>query len=435
MAPTTGTLRSGRRRHRTLRYECVRVGPADAAATGVSGARPHAVPRESVPCDQLGSMTNESLLIDLRSASLPASDEDVRAWASGRRVFVSSLITDMPNERAAVREAIEAVGATPVMFEEELGAQDVSAEQAYLSGVGSSVIYVGMWGPRYGVRMADGYSATHAEFLEAERQGLRLCLFVQAVGDFDGQQRDLVSGARNLYTTSTWSDADDLRRRVTRRLRDLAAEELAPWVRVGRAVFRAREITNNGRTVTIDAWVHSNAVHAELARLRDQRAGGIAFASPGHAQTAQVDALSTRTDSTVGHHEALTLTVQDNRGSRGYGTINGIPAAEMSRRALSDGLFGTALLPGQISSLAQPVDPLGPLRGSALDDAALRPVARLLFEEQLVRDQIASRVDSFALGPSHQGTRRLRASWTPPTVYINEPEPDPVQIEGDIIGL
>lgn len=75
--------------------------------------------RKSVLCDQLGGMTNESLLIDLRSASLPASDSDTRAWASGRRVFVSSLITDMPEERAAVREAIEAVGATPVMFEEE----------------------------------------------------------------------------------------------------------------------------------------------------------------------------------------------------------------------------------------------------------------------------------------------------------------------------
>lgn len=67
----------------------------------------------------------------------------MRAWASGRRVFVSSLITDMPNERAAVRAAIESVGATAVMFE-DLGAQDISAERAYLSGVRSSEIYVGV---------------------------------------------------------------------------------------------------------------------------------------------------------------------------------------------------------------------------------------------------------------------------------------------------
>ncbi|WP_338887194.1 DUF4062 domain-containing protein [Rhodococcus sovatensis] len=377
-------------------------------------------------------MNHEPLLMDLRSASLPASDADVRAWASGRRVFVSSLITDMPNERAAVRAAIEDVGATPVMFEEELGAQDISAEQAYLAGVRSSAIYVGMWGPRYGVRMADGFSATHAEFLESERHGLRLCLFVQEGGDMDGHQRDLVQSARNLYTTSAWSEPDDLRKRVHRRLQDLAAEELAPWVRVGRAVFRSREITNDGRTVTIDASVHSDAVHSELVRLRDSRAGEIPLAIPGYALTTRVDTLSTRTVSTIGHHENLALTIQENRGSTMRGmTVNGIPAAEISRRALSDGLFGTALLSEQTHFFVQtPVDPLGPLRGSALDDAVLRPVARLLFEERLIRDQIASRVSFFAFGPSHQGARRLRASWTPPAVYGNEPEPGSVDIDG-----
>jgi hypothetical protein len=189
-----------------------------------------------------------SLLIDQRSASLAASERDVRDWASGRRVFVSSLITDMPAERSAVRAALETVGATPVMFE-DLGPQDVSAEQAYLSGVRSSDIYVGMWGPRYGVRMADGYSATHAEFLEAERNGLRLCAFVhgESSGEMDGPQRDLVQGARNLYTTSSWTDPADLGLRVQRRLEDLAAEDLAPWVRIGRAVFRATEIVNDSK--------------------------------------------------------------------------------------------------------------------------------------------------------------------------------------------
>lgn len=122
-------------------------------------------------------MDDVPLLIDQRSASQGASGGDIKAWANGQRVFVSSLITDMPEERAAVRSAIESVGATPVMFE-DLGAQDISAEQSYLSGVRNSEVYIGMWGPRYGVRMPDGYSATHAEFIEAEQNGLRLCLFV-----------------------------------------------------------------------------------------------------------------------------------------------------------------------------------------------------------------------------------------------------------------
>lgn len=381
-------------------------------------------------------MDDASLLIDQRSASLAASGEDVRAWASGRRVFVSSLISDMPDERAAVRTAIESVGATAVMFE-DLGAQDISAEQAYLSGVRSSEVYVGMWGSRYGVRMPDGYSATHAEFLEAECNGLRLCLFVhgETSGEMDGAQRDLIQGARNLYTTSPWSDPEDLGRRVRRRLEELAAEELAPWVRVGRTLFRAREITNDGKMILLTAAVRSDAVHAELVRLRDDRAGGVPFASPHTALPVQIVELSTRTVSTIGHEERLTLVAQEQRGSTMRASINGVSADEVGQRALSDGLFGTSLLGQQMGWMARPIDPLAPLRGLGLDDSVLRPVARLLFAERLITDQAAPRIDSFALGPSHQGARRLRATWTPPQVYVNEPDPAPVSIDGTATGL
>ena len=381
-------------------------------------------------------MDDTTLLVDQRSASLAASEVDVRVWASGRRVFVSSLITDMPGERSAVRAAIEAVGATPVMFE-DLGAQDVSAEQAYLSGVRSSEVYVGMWGPRYGVRMLDGYSATHAEFVEAERNGLRLCLFVhgETSGEMDGPQRDLIQSARSLYTTSPWNSPADLGQRVRRRLEELAAEELAPWVRLGRTLFRAREITNDGRTITITAAVRSDAVHSELVRLRDQRASGVAFASPNDAQVVQVAELSTRTVSTVGHQEHLTLIAQGQRGSNMRASLNGVAADEVARRALSDGLFGTSTLGQQVGWLARPIDPLAVLRGLALDDSILRPVARLLFGERLLSEQVASRIDSFNLGPSHQGVRRLRATWTPPHAFVNEPDPDPLSIDGTVTGL
>jgi hypothetical protein len=381
-------------------------------------------------------MDDASLLIDQRSISLTASESDVRAWATGRRVFVSSLITDMPDERASVRSAIESVGATPVMFE-DLGAQDISSEQAYLSGVRSSEVYVGMWGDRYGVRMSDGYSATHAEYLEAERNGLRLCLFVhgEAGRDMDGAQRDLIQGARNLYTTSPWTDPADLGRRVRRRVEELAAEELAPWVRVGRTMFRAREITNDGTTIAITATVRSDSVHAELVRLRDNRNGGVSFVSPHGAVPVQVTELSTRTTSTVAHDERLTMVAQERRGSAMRASTNGMSADEIDRRALSDGLFGTALLGQDAGWLARPIDPLAPLRGLDLDDSVLRPAARLLFLEQLITERSASRIDYFALGPSHQGARRLRASWTPPQAYSNVPDPAPVSIDGTVIGL
>lgn len=110
------------------------------------------------------------LLIDARSAVLPLSNEQLLEWGAGRQVFVSSLITDLPAECAAARTAIEAIGAQPVMFE-DLGGQDVNADQAYLAGVHRSDVYVGVFTERYGVRLRNGYSATHDEFREAEADG------------------------------------------------------------------------------------------------------------------------------------------------------------------------------------------------------------------------------------------------------------------------
>jgi hypothetical protein len=49
---------------------------------------------------------DSTLLIDQRSVSLAASQRDIGEWASGRRVFASSLVTHMPTERVAVRGAL-----------------------------------------------------------------------------------------------------------------------------------------------------------------------------------------------------------------------------------------------------------------------------------------------------------------------------------------
>jgi hypothetical protein len=86
----------------------------------------------------------DSLTVDLLAAEVPPAPGDVAQWAAEQSVFVSSLIRDMPDERAAARAAITSFGAQPVMFEDELGAQDVSAEAAYLDGLARSSIYLGI---------------------------------------------------------------------------------------------------------------------------------------------------------------------------------------------------------------------------------------------------------------------------------------------------
>lgn len=378
----------------------------------------------------------ERFIIDQRSASLTPSSDDVRDWAAGRRVFVSSLITDMPAERAAVRAAIESIGAVPVMFERDLGGQDITAEDAYLSGVRSSDIYIGLFGTRYGIRMPDGYSATQAEFMEAERQGLRLCLFVhgEASGDMDGSQRDLIAGARNLYVTGGWAVAEDLRENVVRRLTDLAAEELAPWVRLGRALFRATTITSNGTNVSLEATVRGGDVHAELMRLRDNHSGDLPFASPSESLQVRVDSVTSSTLSTASFRERLVLSGRESRSSTMRMSINSLSPDEVAKRSLADGLFDTSTL-GEASFGSRPADPLAALKGAGLDDSIIRAVSRLLITEHLLNTDSASTVDHFALGPSHSGVRRLRVTWTPKTPYMNEPDPDQITIDGEVREL
>jgi hypothetical protein len=380
-------------------------------------------------------MNTTPLTIDQRSASIDLTPAEIREWATGRRIFVSSLITDMPSEREAARQAVTSIGATPVMFE-DLGGQDISAEQAYLSGVRSSDVYLGLWGPRYGVQMSDGYSATHTEFREAERNGLRLCIFVNTAnsGSMDGQQRDLVAGTRNMYTTSSWSTPDHLREQIVRRLSDLAAEEMAPWVRIGTLLIRAREISSNGDNVIVHADTRSQQVHAELVRLRE-RSSDVVFTTPSDSKTARLVDLQSTSRVFGVHSEVIALRVSDNRGSGMRMNVNGVSADELSERALADALFGTRTMPRDASWMQEKADPLAPLRGLQLHDVALRPISRLLVCEHLFVSGAAATVDFFALSPARAGERFLKLSWTPVQQYQNEPRPAQRHIEGTVSGL
>jgi len=379
------------------------------------------------------------LLIDEQAASLSLEPAALRGWGQRQRVFVSSLITDMPEERRSVREAIESVGAQPVMFEEELGAQDVNSYDAYLDGVRSSGIYVGLFGARYGVRTARGFSATEEEFREAEQLGLRLCVFTNSGGqEVEGAQRDLIDGARNLLTTAPWTDPVDLGRRVARRLGDLAAQELSPWVRLGETVFRATKITSDGQTIRVEADIQNPRIIARLNEIRDGRTSDLRFTSPDESRPVQVRDLSSSMTSTVSRTVTLTLAVsQQNQGmSMGSMVTNGVTytAQDLIRLSMSDALFGTSTAPspGWGSTIS---DPLEPLRGKGVIDSVVRPVARLLITEALLQRGDVSHVDSFALGPARNGVRRARLTWSPARQYTNVPAAAPVSIEGDISAL
>ena len=64
------------------------------------------------------------------------------------RVFVSSTLTELAEERAAVAGAISALGLTPVLF--ELGARPHPPRELYRAYLAQSDIFVGLYWQRYG---------------------------------------------------------------------------------------------------------------------------------------------------------------------------------------------------------------------------------------------------------------------------------------------
>lgn len=326
------------------------------------------------------------------------------------------------------------------MFEEELGAQDVPSDEAYLQGVRSANVYIGLFGTRYGARTRRGFSATEEEYREAENRGLRLCIFVNSDGgQVDGAQRDLIDGARNLLTTSAWVDPADLGRRVTRRLADLAAEDLAPWVRLGDTVFRATQIKNFGDSISVEAEIQNPRIITRLNEIRDGRMSNLRFTSSDESRPVQLKELTSSMTSNIGRSVALTLLAGQPEQSMRFGSVqtNGVTYSQedMTKLSIADGLFGTTTSPKTWGGAGETVDLLEPLRGQGFVDAVVRPVARLLITERLLSRGDASHVDAFALGPSRNDVRTLRLTWTPVRTYTNSPMPDSVTVEGQLVGL
>jgi predicted ATPase len=79
-----------------------------------------------------------------------ASEVDAAIWTPDQRlrVFVSSTLTELADERAAVRRAVSALRLTPVMF--ELGARPHPPRELYRAYLAQSDIFIGLYWQRYG---------------------------------------------------------------------------------------------------------------------------------------------------------------------------------------------------------------------------------------------------------------------------------------------
>jgi hypothetical protein len=286
----------------------------------------------------------EPLLIDRAAAAEIPSADAVREWAHGRRGFVSSVTSELAEERRSAAEAVRAVGGTPVMFE-QFGGRDADPEDAYLAEVETSDIYLGILGRRYGKPLPSRFSATHAEYLHAEKQGLRIAAWSLKANDREGHEEAFLSEIRTFHVVPDFKTPEDLRVQIEERLKAIAAEDLAPWCKLGNIVFRATEVADDGNVLRVAARVRGDDVaHAlEAMRGRDINRGGEGrFTWSGRSRPVRVTSVETTTTSARSRTMRLQLEArEDGRDPFVDMSVSGYSSDDLTEAGIRKVLFGT----------------------------------------------------------------------------------------------
>jgi hypothetical protein len=369
--------------------------------------------------------TEEPLIIDRAAAAEIPSPEAVREWGHGKRAFISSMMADLPKERQVAAAAVRAANAVPVMFE-QFGGRDADPEDAYLGEVEASDIYIGILGRRYGKPLPTRYSATHAEYLHAETSGLRMAVWCLRADDREGHEQSFLDEIRTFHVVPEFTSPDDLGAQIADRLKAIAAEDLAPWCKLGTIVFRAAEISDGGHEIHVSARVRSDEVAHGLEAFRPERTGHgceARFTWAGRSKFVRVVSMKSTTTSARSKTFQIALEIRDQqRDNILEMSVSGYSADDLTEAALRSALFGERhpLADQHMGFVTEMRDPLAPLRTTRVPDEIARPLAELLIADEMIGSGRAARLTEFRLGASVRGVRRLAVGWEPPRRYSNE---------------
>jgi Domain of unknown function (DUF4062) len=373
-----------------------------------------------------------TLVIDRMSSARRLTDDERHTWAESQNVFISSVMAELATERRALASMIQGLGATPVLFE-EFGGRDEGAQEAFLSGVARSDIYLGVVADRYGAITSTGRSATHQEYREAVRLDKRISVWVRDEStNRQGDARDFVEEVRVFHTTGSFTDSDDLVRRARARLVEVAAEDLAPWVKLGVVVFRADRVTDQGTQVRVDATVRDPMAAEALAALRpDQwrRTEPVVFNDHITSRRVRVEGVTATRTARSSQGFIIELAVDGQPPSSLMRmAVNGLGPDDVVEHGLRHHLLGEPL-PAQLDRMEFLAPAISLHSVDNLPPEVAGSVAQLLLVEVLVGRGHATRV-SVRLGPGRRGARRVRVEWQPPTWGGNPAAPR--VIEGNL---
>ena len=140
------------------------------------------------------------------------------------RVFVSSTLRELADERRAVRSAIEQLQLAPVMF--ELGARPHAPRELYRSYLAQSDVFVGIYGDSYGwVAPEEQISGLEDEYDLAPRSMPKL-IYIKRSTTREDRLKELIARIQTDDTAAylPFETADELENQVAADLATLLAE-------------------------------------------------------------------------------------------------------------------------------------------------------------------------------------------------------------------
>ena len=121
------------------------------------------------------------------------------------KIFVSSTIYDLPNERTAAVQAIQQLGADAIMSEFSINAQSNNSVDTCLEKVRNSDLYILILGGKYGWQPTNDKSITEMEYTAAQERNIPILVFNTPYDKEDLQQEF----ARRVGATFFWKSVND----------------------------------------------------------------------------------------------------------------------------------------------------------------------------------------------------------------------------------
>jgi len=254
-----------------------------------------------------------------------------------------------------------------------------------------------------------------------------MAVWTSSAPDREGHEQAFLDEVRTFHVVPAFRTADDLQRQVEDRMRAIAAEDLAPWCKLGNVVFRAMEVEDRGAEIHVTARVKDDAVARALEEARGDRfnRGTTAhFTWSGRSKYVKVAGVHATTTSARSKMFRLELEIaeapQDHFVEM---SIGGKTPADLTEIALRSVLFGESNpLADQHMGFATEIDdPLAPLRENPVSEEIVGPLSELLVTDILVGTGRARSISGFRLGVAIRGRRSLTLAWETPSRYSNEP--------------